>query len=429
MSASGLFRYAAAATLVRSADAGAGLALVLLAMTPSAGLRHPGTTGGLLVAALSAPHLAGPLLARHLDTARDGRRLLAAAFVCYAVALSTGSRLLGHLPLPVVGLCIGAAGLCGPLLTGGLSSRLAAIARPDPYSQRQAHGWDAVTYGLGGTAGPALVAVLATAASPLTAVLGLAVLALAGAGLTLQLPKETVRHGDPAPDVLTVREAGKLIVSIGPLRRVTYATLVTAAAGGGVALLAVALGSALSTWSSAGATLAAAFGVGTLIGSLLVTAFPMRGEPETLTSRAAFAVAFAFGLCAAAPTYPAALVAFTLAGAANAVFVTATLAARTMYAPPSARAQIFVSVAGVKVAAQSAGTAVTGALLSLGPRPILTAGAALTAGVGLATVVERRCQLRTGPAPAAASGQRAGRWPARPGRRAVAGPAPREGSG
>src|SRR5690348_11909821 len=107
--------YMLIAMLVRTADGGAAVGLVLLA-GPRA--------GGALAAALTAPHLLGPVVARRLDAARDGRRLLAAAFALYGVALAGGTALAGRAALPLVVAAVGVAGACGPLLTGGLSSRV-----------------------------------------------------------------------------------------------------------------------------------------------------------------------------------------------------------------------------------------------------------------------------------------------------------------
>src|SRR4051812_20479155 len=133
--------YILAATLVRAADGGAAVGFVLLA-----GPR----TGGLLAAALTAPHLLGPLVARRLDAARDGRLLLGAAYALYGAAVATATLLVHRAPVIVAGALVAVAGTCGPLLTGGLSSRLAGVA-PDP---RRGEGWDAVTYGIGGGARP-----------------------------------------------------------------------------------------------------------------------------------------------------------------------------------------------------------------------------------------------------------------------------------
>lgn len=160
----GLVRYVVAATLARGADGGAAVGLVLLATT-TRHLSRPSLIGGLLATCLTAPHLLGPAVARLLDRARDGRRLLAAACIVYGLALTAASTLLGEIPVVLVATLVAVAGLCGPLLTGGLSSRLAGLVSPDEPAQRRAQGWDAVTYGIGGSAGPAAVAALAAAAT------------------------------------------------------------------------------------------------------------------------------------------------------------------------------------------------------------------------------------------------------------------------
>ena len=143
-------------------------------------------------------------------------------------------------------------------------------------------------------------------------------------------------------------------------------TLLAAFGTGGLAVIAAVLGSA---------EFVAAFGLGNLAGSLLVTARPLRGEPARMAVLGAAGLAAALGLAAVAP-HPAT---FALAGFANAPFFTATLAARARYAPPEAHAQVFVSMAGLKIAAASAGAAVAGATIATaGPRALLAAGAVVT---------------------------------------------------
>src|SRR4051794_23604725 len=128
---------------------------------PGGALAGGARTGGLLAAGLTAPHLLGPLLARRLDGARDGRGVLALAFAGYGAALGGAALLLDRGALaPAAGLVV-VAGTCGPLLTGGLSSRLRGVARCDQRAERRAEGFDAITYGVAGSAGPAAVAALA----------------------------------------------------------------------------------------------------------------------------------------------------------------------------------------------------------------------------------------------------------------------------
>jgi preprotein translocase subunit Sec61beta len=125
---SGLVRYCAAAVLVRASDAGAVAGLILLAVDPDLRTAAGPAVGGLLVAALTAPHLLGPWIANRLDRAGDGRGLLAGSYLVYAVALAAGSLAVGRVSVVVPLVLVGLAGCCGPLLTGGLSSRLTAIA-------------------------------------------------------------------------------------------------------------------------------------------------------------------------------------------------------------------------------------------------------------------------------------------------------------
>jgi MFS family permease len=369
-------RYLAAAVLARGADAGAVVGLVLLA----APRPHGAAIGGVLTAALTAPHLLGPLVAKRLDRARDGRRVLAASFAGYGAAIAVSALV----PLALAVVAVVAAGACGPLLTGGLSSRLAGITRKGAGGGGRAEGLDAVTYGVAGTAGPALVALLASATTPRTALLALAAAAVVAAGLVLGLPGQQGRPADRGGGAL------RLLAASGPLRRVGVATMLTAFSTGGLSLLAVVLGRELSRDPAAGATLAAMFGAGNLAGSVLVTAFPLRGEPDRLTTRHVVSLGAALALAAAAPSAPLALGAFALAGAANAPFFAATLAARARYAPPAARAQVFVSMAGLKVAMASAGAALTGAAIALGPRSVLAAGAAIVFLAAAATALDRR---------------------------------------
>ena len=169
-------RYALTAVLARTADAGAGVGVVLLAATGLGGAR----LGGLLAAALTAPHLLGTRIGRLVDRARDPRRPLAAGCAGYASALvvATGALVLGSPWIGAVALL--AAGACGPLLTGGFSSLTSGLGA----SPERARGIDTLTYGVAGTAGPAVVAGVAALASPATSLLVLAgavVLAAIGA--------------------------------------------------------------------------------------------------------------------------------------------------------------------------------------------------------------------------------------------------------
>ncbi|WP_235500276.1 hypothetical protein [Arthrobacter sp. Leaf69] len=148
--AGALVRYVFAATLVRSADGGAVVAIVLLAH--ACGM--PGWLAGLLGASITAPHLCGPFIARRLDTARDGRKVIASSAVLHGVLLGAAALLL-PIAWPVwPAMLLFASGIFGPMLTGGISSRLPSIAGPEQRSQRRAQSWDVASYGLSGPSAP-----------------------------------------------------------------------------------------------------------------------------------------------------------------------------------------------------------------------------------------------------------------------------------
>jgi MFS family permease len=389
---SGLARYLTAAVLVRGADSGATVGLLLLAAD-----RHQSAAlGGLLVAALNAPHLVGPWLAARLDRARDRRRLLAGAYLVYGCALAAGALAIGRLPVVVALAAVAVAGCCGPLLTGGLSSVLgdlrpasgagsAAGARRTEArvldADRRRRGWDALTYGVGGTAGPAATAGLTALAGSLEAVAGLAVAAVAAGALAVSLP---LAGREPSREAPGLRAGLAVLVRRPPLRRVTVLTLLGAIELGALPVVAVRFGTELHGTATAGATLTVAYGAGSLLGSALVTAWPLRGEPELLAARLFGAMAVATALCALAPGYVVAIAGFAVLGLLNATSFTATLAARGGYAPQSAQAQVFVTSAGLKVAMAAVGAALAGAAGDLGGRILLFAVAATT---GLAVVL------------------------------------------
>jgi MFS family permease len=384
--------YLTSATLVRSASGGAPVGLVSLTL----GTHRGAALGGILAALLTAPNVAGPWMARWLESVRDPRRMLSCAFAVYGFALACGALLLGRVPAIVVAVLITFGGLCDPLMTGGLSSRLALIVGGEQRAQRRAEGWDSATYGVSTILGPTVVAALAAVTGPLTAVLGLGGSAVLAGLLLLLLPAEQAVSAAGA--AMAVRDTIKLVVGFGPLRRVTTATMITSLSTGGVLVIAVVLGRQLDHSSAAGAALAAVYGVGTLCGALLTGTFPLTGEPERLAIRLIAVNAAAIGVCAAAPNYAVALLSFATAGACNAVLFTATLAVRSIYSPPAARAQVFIIMAGFKMAASAVGTALAGSLVAFGPRLVLLLDSIVVA-TAVAVALADRGLTRNGLAP------------------------------
>jgi MFS family permease len=178
-----LQRYLITAVLVRLADEGARVGLVLLALerTKSAAV------GGLLVAVLLVPQVvAAPAIGLLTDRARQPRWVLTISVAGFAASLAAVAFLLGRVPLPVVVAILLLGGCCGPSLTGGLTSQLPTLISES--SLPRAFGADSLTYNVSGIAGPALAAVIAGAAGAGTATFALAGAAAAGALVLATLP-------------------------------------------------------------------------------------------------------------------------------------------------------------------------------------------------------------------------------------------------
>jgi MFS family permease len=377
-----LVTYVMVATLARTGDAGAVVGVVMAAV---ANPDNPAYAAGLLAAGLSAPHLLAPLLARRLDAARDARSALSAASGCYALLTAAVAVTVGGLPWWAVAPLVVGAGAAGPLLTGGTSSILAALVPKDERAQARAQGWDAVTYGVAGTGGPALVGLLATLWSPAASLSALAALVAASAALVWLLPAG--RSSGPSSP-LPLRAAAAVVARSGPLRRVGLLTVVASLVTSAVIVVAVLL----RPQGVSGALLVTVFGLANLLAALVVALLPSRGEPERRVLLWVVVLAVSLATTAMATTGALVVAAFALAGASTAPYTTATLATRSRYSPAEARAMVFVCLAGVKTASGSLGSAAAGLLAGLG----ITAGFLLAAGllvlaVASAAIDRRRC--------------------------------------
>jgi hypothetical protein len=387
----GRWRYAVTATAARTADAGAAVGVVLLAagQAGGGGVR----LGGLLAAALTAPHLFGARIGRLVDRARDPRRPLAAGCVGYATALAAATGAL-RLGLPAVGAgALLVAGACGPLLTGGFSALACGLGgRPE-----RARGIDALTYGVSGVAGPAAVAGLAAVTSPAASLLTLAGATLAAAVGTRWLPPvpmpgaAPVVGGEPAHQASARASGGgrAVLLTVRQLRRVTVTTVVGAAVGGMLAVFAVVLAAAVTARPADGAWLIGAMGLGNLVGSAAMALRPPTAEPVRASLVLTAALGVGYLLVALAPGFGLLLGAFATVGVLTAPWVTASLATRERHAPPGRRAEVFTGMAGWKMAAASAGTALAGLLAAAPPRAVVAVAAALVLGSALAMALDR----------------------------------------
>lgn len=382
----GLPGYLGAAILVRLADEGARVGLVLLALdrTQNAGV------GGALVAALLIPHVvAAPAVGWLTDRARRPRLVLTAAALGFAATLAAAALLVGRVPLPYVLAVMAVGGCCGPALTGALTSRLARLVPAERLPR--AYGADSLTYNVSGIAGPALAGTVAVVWDPAVAVVALAGAATVGGLILIVSPAgRTPSTSQVAPPLTAGITA---IVRDRVLATVTAASTLGQLGPGALAVVAAVLAAAQGRPSATG-WLLSAVAVGGLVGSLGWTWRPASAARSPRIVVLALIGIGAPPAVAASTTqslpFTAAL--FALSGVFLGPFTGALFTTRQDRAPEDAQAQVFTLSAGLKTTGAAAGAALGGAiaglpvtaqLLLVGAGPLVAAalgGAALAIG-------------------------------------------------
>jgi hypothetical protein len=380
-----LVAYGAAAALVRLADEGARLGVVLLGVSGPGGAR----AGALYAAALLAPHvLAAPVLGRIVDRSGRPGRVTALAAAGFGTGLALAAAADDRLPAVAVAGLLVLTGACGPAITGALTSQLGALV--PAAGLPRAFGLDALTWNVAGIAGPAVVAVLAAAADPATALLVLAGIALAGAVFIAALP---IGAGLPRTGLDSHGRGGRLdglraVFGQPALAAVTTATVVGQLGAGA---LPVVVTVAAGRWHEAAAAgwIFTAAAVGGMAGSLAWTWRPARARVAPLVVLVGVALT---GVVTAAAAVSSSLVVIAgllaLSAAVNGPVFGALLTVRQTRTRPELQAQVFSIGAGLKMTATALGSAAAGAVaaattgvqfLVVGALPIIGAllGAAL----------------------------------------------------
>jgi MFS family permease len=351
--------YLSVAVPLRLASAGAAAAIPVLAVQE---LGSVALGGGLVAASLAPSVLAAPLAGALLDRTRHPTRLMLLSGVVTAAALGL-TALLGIVPIPVIVIALVLAGIVSPFFQGGLSS-FVSDAVPGP--AERAFGADALAYNIGSVAGPALAAGAIAIGSGRAAMVVLAVVAAAGAVACALLrlaphPEHPERGG-----VLRQIAAGTRFL-------VTHRPIATVSLSGGLsqlgagALPIAAIGIALGATHRAGdaAWIVTAFAIGALLGSLAVTAWPIRRIPSVVVMAAGWAVTGVLTLAAALDLgLPAIIVLIGLSGVATGPAVAAMLLLRTRHSPRELRSQVFTVAAGLRVTGSAVGAGLAGLLPS-----------------------------------------------------------------
>jgi MFS family permease len=361
-----LAAYLLAAGLVRLADEGARVALVLLAIqrTGSAGI------GGALIAALLVPHVvAAPVVGLLVDRIRQPRAVLAPAALAFALSLASAAAGLGSVPLPLMIGVLLAGGCCGPALTGALTSQLSGLMRQSQLPR--SFGLDSLTYNVAGIAGPALTAVLAGSLGARAATGALALSAALGAFALAVLPIRG-KGGEAGPAVAPPLTAGLQAVRRDRvLAVVTVASSVGQLGMGALPVIAAVLASRLDSPAKTG-VLMAAVAAGALAGSLGWTLRPMPTRHAPLVVMVALIGCGApLAVASSTGSLSVVVVLFGICGLSTGPFASALFTARQDRAPQQLRAQVFSIGAGLKTSTAAAGAALAGLLANSGTSTLL----------------------------------------------------------
>ncbi|GAB3025259.1 MFS transporter [Bowmanella dokdonensis] len=351
-----LARYVLAAVLARTATGGSAVAVILLANAYGAS----GKAAGILAACLTMPHLLGPLFGRWLDRVADARLLIAATALIYAVFFPLAVQAFAW-PSPwLIAFSLLICGTCSSFLMGGLSTQLAPLVGADKALRRRAMSWDTISYGIGLTLGPMLIALLCERYSIPVAVTLLTTLPLFAAVAILSFPKGVSKTPQHHAAIPSVKQVVALFGASHALRKTLLMTSAAAFSVAALPVLAVYLSESWHSDKQNGAYLVTSYGVGSLCGSLLLMFRPLMADALLLLRKHGGLLLAALVLLTLSSSYNAGLFSYWLCGVINACFFAATLAARSEYAPEGSAAQVYMWVAAAKIGAASLGALAAG---------------------------------------------------------------------
>ncbi|MFD2165078.1 MFS transporter [Thalassotalea euphylliae] len=355
---SGFIHYLWAATLARVATGGAAVAIVLLAHSFGAS----GKLIGVYSACLTVPHVLGPIYGKWLDKAKNPFSLIAAACVVFVVSFQLVIQSFHWQLVSITIASLLICGVCTSLMMGGLSSQLRHLVSQDLSIRRRSQSWDIITYSSGLTLGPLLIATISSAYSvPLSVGIVMFVPLLAGF-IIWHMPTPHISRAK-ANDIAGFRQVINIIYSSPALKRTIAMTSSAAFAVAALPVIAIYLVDGWQQNQEKGAYLVTSYGIGYLIGSLILIAKPLKKEALRLLRMTSIALAVSLVIIYFSYSFSTGLVAYCLCGIVNAFFFASSLAARTEYAPTHCAGQVYMWVAAAKITATSIGAFCAGYLV------------------------------------------------------------------
>jgi MFS family permease len=345
-------RYLAASIPLRVASSGSSVVLPILAVQRL----HDVAIGGGLVAASLAPSLImAPLVGVALDRAHHPRRWVAASGLLTAAAFAL-SAFLGSVPLWTIVVALIISGAVSPFFLGGLSS----FVTDGMSDERRAYAADALSYNVGGVAGPGLAAIVVSLGAAGGGAFILAGASLIGAVAALgvrMVPRPHSDHGALAAIVAGSRH----LLTHRPLAAVTLSGTLAQLGAGALPICAVALELQRSGTPERGAWIVTAFAIGSLIGAIIATGRPPRRWRTETVMLIGFAGTGLLTVVAAADLgLPWTIAAIALSGVCTGPSTAAMLLLRKQQSPSVVRSQVFTVGSGLRATAAAVGAALAG---------------------------------------------------------------------
>ncbi|GAA1588561.1 MFS transporter [Kribbella hippodromi] len=376
--------YYLAATLARFADEMVAFTLVLLVLDRTNSPALAGLTG----AAYALPAtVTGPLLGAWLDRTPHRRSALAANQAILAAVMLALLATVGHGANWVSPALAAIAGTTLPMVSGGFTSMLPSLFRPDQLAR--ANSFEAVSFSTAAIAGPATAATVAAVIAVDAAVVVIVVAATLSIVAITRLPALPPVGSSGEQFLSSVVSGLKHLARTPPLRASTVTTTLLMGFTG-MLLIALPLHVAsLGLPKSAAGYLWTAVELGSVTTALLLARVQTRWRPEYVVMVSVAAYGLVLGSWPYAASFAVLVLLAVAAGLVEGPTLPAMFAARQQYSPEALQGRVSTTAASLRVGASALGQATAGLLIPLaGTRATLTttaAGLLTAAALGLLT--------------------------------------------
>ncbi|WP_340678182.1 MFS transporter [Paraglaciecola sp.] len=351
-----LVRYILAAILVRTSTGGSAVAIILLSRNYGA----DGSLAGALAACLTAPHVFGPIYGRWLEKVNNAFIVIAMSCFLFTVFFQLAILSIEWQQLWLTFISLLLCGACSSFMMGGLSTQVNHLVEDDVTVRRKAQSWDTLTYGIGLTVGPMLIALLSSVYSTKLAVSAVMYLPVLACLIVFSLPKYHKHHQHIVPNF---KQVVKVLWQTPALKKTLLMTSGAAFSMAVLPVVAVYYSETFQQGQEYGAYLVTLYGVGCLCGAASLGFKPLVKDALILLKNVGCILVACLILVYFSSSFMASMFAYWICGVVNSVFFAVTIAARTEYAPVQGAAQIYMWVAAAKITAASLGALVAGLLV------------------------------------------------------------------